>query len=220
MLSVLEWSEATREARGGFGVTDLEAWLAAIGRAAGTGRGCQRALLESKEAEVPVGRDRVFANSLAVSGESGSLTPMAHYQRTQPPEGSPPAGPALDAASIEAVARRVVELIHDEGGSPTGRQLVDAATLAAELGVDRSWVYSHSGELGAVKLGTGSKPRLRFDREVALEVFAGYATQQPQHPGTSSGAEWAAPPGRHRRRSPNGRPAPGSVLAVRPRKRT
>jgi len=157
---------------------------------------------------------------LAVFGRSGSLTPMAHNQRTQPPEGSLPAGPALDAASIEAVARRVVELIRDEGGSPTGRQLVDAATLAAELGVDRSWVYSHRGELGAIKLGAGSKPRLRFDREVALEVFAGYATKQPQHPGASIGAESAAPPARHRRRLSNGRPEPGSVLAVRPREQT
>jgi hypothetical protein len=146
---------------------------------------------------------------------------MAHCQQTQSPESSPSqAGPTLDAASIEAVARRVVELIRDEGGSPTGQQLVDAATLASELGVDRSWVYSHSGELGAIKLGTGSKPRLRFDRAVALEVFAGYATQQPQHPGTSIGAESAAPPARHRRRLPNGRPEPGSVLAVRPRERT
>jgi hypothetical protein len=145
---------------------------------------------------------------------------MAHYQRTQPPESSPSAGPALDAASIEAVARRVVELIRDEGGSPTGRQLVDAATLAAELGVDRSWVYSHSGELGAIKLGTGSKPRLRFDRAVALEVFAGCATEQQQHPGAGIGAESAAPPARRRRRSPNGRQEPGSVLAVRPRERT
>jgi hypothetical protein len=145
---------------------------------------------------------------------------MAHYQRTQPPEGSPPAGPALDAASIEAVARRVVELIRDEGGSPTGRRLVDAATLATELGVDRSWVYSHSGQLGAVKLGTGSKPRLRFDREVALGVFAGDVTKQPQRPSTDTGAKSAAPPARHRRRLPNGLPEPGSVLAVRPRERT
>jgi hypothetical protein len=157
---------------------------------------------------------------MAVSGESGSLTPMAHYQQTQPPESLPsPSGPALDAASIEAVARRVVELIRDEGGSPARQQLVDAATLASELGVDRSWVYSHSGELGAIKLGTGSKPRLRFDRAVALEVFAGCATKQPQHPGASIGAESAVPPARHRRRSPIGLPEPGSVLAVRPRER-
>jgi hypothetical protein len=93
---------------------------------------------------------------------------MTHRRRTQPPDGSPPAtGPTLDAASVEAVARRVVELIRSEGDSPGGRRLVDAATLAAQLGVERSWVYTHRAELGAIQLGSGSKPRLRFDVEVA-----------------------------------------------------
>lgn len=111
---------------------------------------------------------------------------MAHNQRTQPPAASPlpPAGPFLDAASIEAVARRVVELIHDEGGSPAARRLVDAATLAAELGVDRSWVYAHRGELGAIQLGTGSKPRLRFDLEVAWKVLARSTSKESQEPKT------------------------------------
>lgn len=109
---------------------------------------------------------------------------MAHNTRTQPLDAPPPpaAGPFLDAASIEAVARRVVELIRDEGGSSTVRRLVDAATLAAELGVDRSWVYAHRGELGAIQLGTGSKPRLRFDPEVAWKVLAGSASKQSQAP--------------------------------------
>jgi hypothetical protein len=109
---------------------------------------------------------------MAVFAGSGSLIPMAHNARTRPPAASllPPVGPFLDAASIEAVARRVVELIHDEGGSPATRRLVDAATLAAELGVDRSWVYAHRAELGAIKLGTGSKPRLRFEPEVARKA--------------------------------------------------
>lgn len=97
---------------------------------------------------------------------------MAHRRRTQPPADSPPAQTALDAASVEAVARRVVELIRSEGDSPVGRRLVDAATLAVELGVERSWVYAHRAELGAIQLGTGSKPRLRFDMAAAREVLA------------------------------------------------
>jgi hypothetical protein len=123
---------------------------------------------------------------MAVFAGSGSLTPMAHNTRTQPPTVSPlpPAGPFLDAASIEAVARRVVELIHDEGGSPAARRLVDAATLAAELGVDRSWVYAHRAELRAIQLGTGSKPRLRFDPEVAWKVLARSASKESQAPKT------------------------------------
>jgi hypothetical protein len=69
----------------------------------------------------------------------------------------------------------VVELIHSDGSSCAARQLVDAATLAAELGVDRSWVYAHRCELGAIQLGTGAKPRLRFDLAMALEVLASTA---------------------------------------------
>jgi hypothetical protein len=111
--------------------------------------------------------------SLAVLGCSRSLTLMAANDRSQldhHPE-RPHATP-LDAASVEAVARRVVELIRSEDGSSIARGLVDAATLAAELGVERSWVYAHRDELGAIQLGSGSKPRLRFDVEVAREVLA------------------------------------------------
>jgi hypothetical protein len=42
---------------------------------------------------------------------------------------------------------------------------------ARRFGIERSWVYSHAIELGVVKLGSGSKPRLRFDPEVAAQVL-------------------------------------------------
>ena len=41
-------------------------------------------------------------------------------------------------------------------------RLVDAATLARILDVDRDWVYAHARELQAVRLG-GERGRLRFD---------------------------------------------------------
>ncbi len=98
---------------------------------------------------------------------------MTHRRRTQLPFDSPtPSGPPLDAASVEADAQRVVELLHTESHSPPGRRLVDAATLGAELGVERSWVYAHRAELGAIQLGSGSKPRLRFDVDIARELLA------------------------------------------------
>lgn len=40
--------------------------------------------------------------------------------------------------------------------------LVDAETVARYLGVERDWVYAHAAELGARRLGTGPKARLRF----------------------------------------------------------
>ncbi len=39
---------------------------------------------------------------------------------------------------------------------------VDAAAVAAHLDVERDYVYAHADELGAVRLGTGPKARLRF----------------------------------------------------------
>lgn len=41
--------------------------------------------------------------------------------------------------------------------------LVDASTVAARLGVARSYVYEHADELGAIRLGSGPRARLRFD---------------------------------------------------------
>ncbi len=135
-------------------------------------------------------------NSLAGQGLWGSLTPMTHRRRTQPPYGSPrPSGPALDVASVEAVARRVVELLRTESPAPRTRRLVDAATLAAELGVERSWVYTHRAELGGIQLGAGSKPRLRFDVDIARELLARSTSKQSQTPQTPAAA------GRSSRRS-------------------
>lgn len=64
----------------------------------------------------------------------------------------------LDPQTTEAIARRVVEMLERRGLQR--RELVDAAELARRFGIERSWVYSHAIELGAVKLGSGSKPRL------------------------------------------------------------
>lgn len=58
-------------------------------------------------------------------------------------------------------------------------QLVDAAAVAAMLGVTRGWVYEHASELGAVRLGAGTRPRLRFDLEVVGVALEDGLTSQP-----------------------------------------
>lgn len=73
----------------------------------------------------------------------------------------------LAPETIEAISRRVVELLRPE--VPARSELVDAAELARRLGIERSWIYSHAIELGVIKLGDGSRPRLRFDPRVAVE---------------------------------------------------
>src|SRR5436190_470878 len=75
---------------------------------------------------------------------------------------------ARDLALAELIAKlaaeRAVELLRAGGDTPaTGRGLLTAAELAAELNVSRRFVYEHRAELGGEALGGGSRPRLRFD---------------------------------------------------------
>jgi hypothetical protein len=96
----------------------------------------------------------------------------------------------LHSQTIEAIARRVVELL-DRRGLSGGPELVDAAELARRLGIERSWVYTHAIELGAVRLGSGRKPRLRFDPQVAVcvlrRVEEGPAADPPARSGERAG---------------------------------
>jgi hypothetical protein len=100
----------------------------------------------------------------------------------------------LDPEVVDAIARRVVELLEKRGLQR--RELVDAAELARRLGIERSWVYSHAIELGAVKLGSGPKPRLRFDPEIAARVLQKVGEGPVADPPTRSGERAGQPPGR------------------------
>lgn len=87
----------------------------------------------------------------------------------------------------------MVELLEKRGLQ--GRELVDAAELARRLGIERSWVYSHAIELGAVKLGSGAKPRLRFDPEVAARALRKVDEGPAADPPTRSGERAGQPRG-------------------------
>lgn len=73
----------------------------------------------------------------------------------------------LDDASIDAIARRVAELLT----KVERRQLVSAGELAERLGVERSWVYANARRLGAFRLSEGPRGQLRFDLDRALVVL-------------------------------------------------
>ena len=105
-------------------------------------------------------------------------------------------------AIAEAVASRVLDLLADR--QPPASGLVDAATLAHELGVTRSFVYQHADELGGIRLGSGSKPRLRFN--VAQAKAAHRAKPTP--------GDVPETPPRRRRKPASGGP---TVLKSRPR---
>jgi len=97
----------------------------------------------------------------------------------------------LDPQTIEAIARRVVALLEKRHLQDGATELVDAVELARRFGIERSWVYSHAIELGAVKLGNGAKPRLRFDPAVAARVLQkvgeASAAVPPTRPGERAG---------------------------------
>lgn len=121
----------------------------------------------------------------------------------------------LSEAQLDQLADRIAQRLRTR--PPHGPRLVDAQTLADALGVRRETVYAHADELGAIRLGGGSKPRLRFDLEAARMAFTCYVSKRSQGADGRSGAESLAPGATRRRRLPNRLPEPGSILAVRPR---
>ena len=125
----------------------------------------------------------------------------------------------LNNAHVEVLARRVVELLRADDRERAARRLVDAATLAAELGVERSWVYEHANELDPIRLGTGPKARLRFDARIVRGTLI--ARSVSEQSGSDSVNTARRAPTRRRDRKRTNRPTTvGRVLAVRPRGET
>ena len=107
----------------------------------------------------------------------------------------------LHPDDCEAIARRVAELLGNEAAAlaapQRGRRLT-AQEVAEQFGLRREWVYEHKAELGVIALGSGRRPRLRFDSErVAAALAASSATPAPV-------AVPAAAPRRRRRAAPAG----------------
>jgi hypothetical protein len=72
--------------------------------------------------------------------------------------------------SIEAVAQRVAELVAAATGEPASRpERITAEEVSRWWGVSRRWVYDHAEELGARRMGSGRRPRLRFDPDEVAE---------------------------------------------------
>lgn len=76
----------------------------------------------------------------------------------------------LAPESIEAVAQRVAELVAAATAEPASRpERITAEEVSRWWGVSRRWVYDHAEELGAQRLGSGQRPRLRFDPDEVAE---------------------------------------------------
>jgi len=73
-----------------------------------------------------------------------------------------------DQELVGAIAREVAALLRQR----EQLELLDARQVAMVLGVTPEWVYAHADELGAIRLGDGGRPRLRFDLAVLRERLA------------------------------------------------
>lgn len=76
----------------------------------------------------------------------------------------------LDPSTVERLAARTAALLADrlKDFRPAHHQLPElltAAEVSAWWGVHRGWVYEHANELGAIRIGDGERPLLRFDPE-------------------------------------------------------
>jgi len=138
------------------------------------------------------------------------LTPLPPDPHTPRPQGRASgrwgrvrrAAAELTPEAIEQIAHRVAELLRhsqpEQTAGPGGSgQLLDAGQLACRLGVTRAWVYEHANELGAITLGDGPRPRLRFDPQIAAQALQ--VRRRPQPAAPAPAAETARP-GRPRRR--------------------
>lgn len=73
----------------------------------------------------------------------------------------------LDAIA-DAIAQKIVEIVRDRSAT---FGLVDARELAEQLGVSIDYVYAHATQLGAMRLGSGPKARIRFDLDRARQAL-------------------------------------------------
>jgi hypothetical protein len=82
-----------------------------------------------------------------------------------------------DPEFVEAVARRVVELMEDgdaKSAAPHQPSSLTVAQVAVKYGVSRSWVYAHQRELGAMRMGRGPRARLRFNSAVVANAISAF----------------------------------------------
>jgi hypothetical protein len=77
---------------------------------------------------------------------------------------------ASDPAFVDAVARRVVDMLREEGRlPPEGPRLMTVAQVRDKFGLSADWLYANAEALGGIRLGSGPRARLRFDRTTIAE---------------------------------------------------
>jgi hypothetical protein len=113
-----------------------------------------------------------------------------------------------DAPALKEIARRLA-LAALAPNSP----MLDVSLVAAHLGVEPSYVYAHAAELGARRLGSGPKARLRFSLEDVNRAVSCSLSRE------SSEAQTPTVEPRRRRRRPGGLGSDVVLLPIRGRLR-
>jgi hypothetical protein len=110
-------------------------------------------------------------------------------------------GLAFDEDLLDLLADRLADRLASrlELAIKPQEALINAADVACLVGMKRGWVYEHAGDLGAVRLGPGPRPRLGFYPARVNEYLESIANPPPISLPTH------APPRRRQRR----RPRPG-----------
>ncbi|MGN6556679.1 MAG: hypothetical protein ACTHLH_01540 [Solirubrobacterales bacterium] len=95
----------------------------------------------------------------------------------------------LAPESIEALACHLAQLLAAESPAPEAararKKMLSAAEVAELFSVSRRWVYDNAEALGARRLGSGRRPRLRFDPDEVAERIDGLASR-PAAPGSAA----------------------------------
>jgi hypothetical protein len=96
-----------------------------------------------------------------------SMTDASRLTAVGEPTGyqAAPAQNGYDGDALDRLADELADRIAMRLGAMVPAQpepLVDAAEIARICGKTRSWAYEHAGELGAIRLGSGPRPRLVF----------------------------------------------------------
>jgi hypothetical protein len=90
----------------------------------------------------------------------------------------------LSPADVEAIVECLLVRVGEALRPALWFGLADVTEVAQRLRVHESWVYAHAEELGAIRLGTGEKARLRFDLErVARAIGANDSERIGKGPG-------------------------------------
>lgn len=99
----------------------------------------------------------------------------------------------LARPSIEELASHLAELLAAAGsGPPEPPRQLTAAEVSRLWRIRRRWVYEHSDELGARRLGQGPRPRLRFDPEEVAERLGRPPAERPARRDVRGSRRYAA----------------------------